>query len=161
MRGICFNACVIVKNNWHKYSDEKPEYGKWVIAYHHLWINEDFNPEGIRIGFITDNLAQDAPKNRFDFCSAHWWDYQDCYVTISKIEIEGREQEFSQEILDSIEPEFWTYAPLFKQADVVDVLKLSKDDTHYLTEINYALDNYYDADKATQLLEWIKNRIIK
>jgi len=104
-----------MKTKWHKYSEEKPEHGKWVIAYHRLWVDEDFNPEGIRLGFVQDNCAQDASKNPYDFVSAYWWDYQDCFITISKFSVEGREEEFGEDILDSIEPEYWTYAPLFNQ----------------------------------------------
>ena len=69
---------------WYKYSDVKPEYGKEVIAYHHLWVDEDFNPDGIRIGLVQDNLASDSDTNKYDFVSAHWWDKQDCYIPISK-----------------------------------------------------------------------------
>ena len=118
MRGICFNGYDLnVLKGWHKFSDEKPPKGVPVIAHHHLWVNEDFNPQGIREGFLMDNLAEDANVCDYDFCSAHWWDYQDCYVTISKIEIEGREQEFSDEIKNSIIPEYWIEIPNFKKED--------------------------------------------
>lgn len=98
---------------WHKFSEELPPHGVPVIAYHHLWVNEDFNPMGIREGFLMDNLAADADIYKYDFCSAHWWDYQDCYMTISKIEIEGHEQEYSDEIKESIIPEYWIEIPEF------------------------------------------------
>ena len=60
--------------NWKKYKEEKPPEGEEVLAYHPSWIDEDFNPRGIRIGFWNGGD---------DFKSAHWWDYQDCYITIS------------------------------------------------------------------------------
>lgn len=42
-----------------------------VLGYHPEWINPDFNPKGIRIGFIGGEGT---------FLSAYWWDYQDTYV---------------------------------------------------------------------------------
>lgn len=60
--------------NWKKFKEEKPSEGEEVLAYHPSWIDEDFNPRGIRIGFWNGGD---------DFKSAHWWDYQDCYITIS------------------------------------------------------------------------------
>lgn len=60
--------------DWKKYKEEKPPEGEEVLAYHPSWIDEDFNPRGIRIGFWNGGD---------DFKSAHWWDYQDCYITIS------------------------------------------------------------------------------
>lgn len=56
--------------NWKKFKEEKPPEGEEVLAYHPSWIDEDFNPRGIRIGFWNGGD---------DFKSAHWWDYQDCY----------------------------------------------------------------------------------
>ena len=102
-----------MKPKWHKFSEELPPYGVEVIAYHHRWVDEDFNPRGFRIGFLQDNLAADADVCKYDFCSAHWWDYQDCYMTISKAEIAGHEQEFSDEIKESIIPEYWIEIPEF------------------------------------------------
>lgn len=37
--------------NWKKFKEEKPSEGEEVLAYHPSWIDEDFNPKGIRIGF--------------------------------------------------------------------------------------------------------------
>lgn len=54
--------------NWKKFKEEKPSEGEEVLAYHPSWIDEDFNPRGIRIGFWNGGD---------DFKSAHWWDYQD------------------------------------------------------------------------------------
>lgn len=38
--------------DWKKYKEEKPPEGEEVLAYHPSWIDEDFNPRGIRIGFL-------------------------------------------------------------------------------------------------------------
>ena len=50
--------------NWKKFKEEKPSEGEEVLAYHPSWIDEDFNPRGIRIGFWNGGD---------DFKSAHWW----------------------------------------------------------------------------------------
>jgi hypothetical protein len=42
-----------------------------VIGYHPDWIDADFNPNGTRVGFFTDD-------GRFQ--SAKWLDYQDTYI---------------------------------------------------------------------------------
>ena len=39
--------------NWIKTEDELPPEGIEVIAFHHKWIDEDFNPNGTRIGFLN------------------------------------------------------------------------------------------------------------
>lgn len=76
---------------------EKPPEGEEVLAYHPSWIDEDFNPRGIRIGFWNGGD---------DFKSAHWWDYQDCYITISHCDCDDNSL-FSDRIKNSIEPELW------------------------------------------------------
>lgn len=42
--------------DWKKYKEEKPSEGEEVLAYHPSWIDEDFNPRGIRIGFWNGEL---------------------------------------------------------------------------------------------------------
>ena len=98
---------------WINFKEQKPPYGVPVLAYHHLWVDEDFNPQGIREGFLEDNLASDEVP--YDFVSAHWWDYQDTYMTISKCNLEGHEQEYGEEILNSIIPEYWAEIPPCKE----------------------------------------------
>ncbi len=95
-----------------KYKEEKPPEGEEVLAYHPSWIDEDFNPRGIRIGFWNGGD---------DFKSAHWWDYQDCYITISHCDCDDNSL-FSDRIKNSIEPELWisldvitNYLPDIKQ----------------------------------------------
>lgn len=48
-----------------------PEFGVEVIAFSPEWIDEDFNPKGIRIGFFDGDGS---------FVSAKWIDYQDSYT---------------------------------------------------------------------------------
>ena len=88
------------KSPWLKYKDKKPEVGVEVIAFNSKWIDEDFNPNGTRIGFLSDD----------GFTSAFWWDYQDCYETISKIHCEGN-KDFYRSHIDNTEPEFWMSIP--------------------------------------------------
>lgn len=86
-----------IKKIGKKYKEEKPPEGEEVLAYHPSWIDEDFNPRGIRIGFWNGGD---------DFKSAHWWDYQDCYITISHCDCDDNSL-FSDRIKNSIEPELW------------------------------------------------------
>lgn len=98
--------------NLMDFKEEKPSEGEEVLAYHPSWIDEDFNPRGIRIGFWNGGD---------DFKSAHWWDYQDCYITISHCDCDDNSL-FSDRIKNSIEPELWisldvitNYLPDIKQ----------------------------------------------
>ena len=52
-------------------ANHQPPYGQEVIGYNKEWINEDFNPSGTRIGFLSD----------VGFHSAKWNNDQDCYDT--------------------------------------------------------------------------------
>ena len=49
-------------------------YGQEVIGYNKEWVEEDFNPSGTRIGFLSD----------IGFISAKWVNDQDCYTTCSE-----------------------------------------------------------------------------
>ena len=90
-----------VDYEWKKYSEEKPPLGQEVLAYHHDWVDEDFNPKGIRIGFQDLSEGSDG-----DFVSSHYWSNQDCYMTIPHSECYDNPS-FSDEIKNSIEPELW------------------------------------------------------
>lgn len=61
--------------NWIKYQDSMPtdEDGE-VLCYSPEWIDEDFNPRGLRVGFMCGS----------GFISAFWWDYQDTYENDEK-----------------------------------------------------------------------------
>lgn len=93
------------KSPWIKYKDENPPFGVEVIAYHHKWVDEDFNPNGTRVGFLGDD----------GFISAFWWDYQDCYETISKSHCESN-KDFYRSHIDNTEPEFWLPIPKFSKS---------------------------------------------
>lgn len=91
-----------LENRYINYQEQKPPFGVEVIAYHHKWVDEDFNPNGTRVGFLGDE----------GFISAFWWDYQDCYETISKLNCESN-RDFYRSHIDNTEPEFWFPIPKF------------------------------------------------
>ncbi|MHA7822490.1 hypothetical protein ACVVIH_06980 [Chryseobacterium arthrosphaerae] len=82
-------------NGWIKIESESdlPDEGIEVLCFNKNWINEDFNLKGIRIGFV----------NCFGWTTAHYWDYQDTYVTISHLDCDNNEG-FSDEIRKNIDP---------------------------------------------------------
>lgn len=62
-------------------------YGQEVIGYNKEWVDEDFNPSGTRVGFLTDT----------GFFSAKWVNDQDCYATCFE---EGDDYKISQILPD-------------------------------------------------------------
>lgn len=102
---------------WNKYDKENlPPEGVEVLAYNSKWVNEDFNPKGIRIGFVIGD----------EFISAHWWDYQDCYITISKTVCEDNPN-FYVHFIDNTEPEYWCEIPKFDALNKWICLQDTKD----------------------------------
>ena len=87
---------------WINYSKQKPPLGEEVIAYNKKWIDEDFNPKGTRVGFLSDN----------GFISAFWWDTQDDYIAIDKSKVDTNPF-FFQRHVDNTEPEYWMEIPKF------------------------------------------------
>lgn len=98
---------------WIKYKEQKPPMGEEVLAYNPNWIDEDFNPKGIRIGFQDVSDGDDG-----DFVSAHYWR---CYMTISHSECDDNPS-FSQKTKNSIEPELWI--PLYHLTDYLPDIKI-------------------------------------
>lgn len=96
------DANFALNNMYINYQEQKPPIGVEVMAYNHKWVDEDFNPNGIRIGFLSDD----------GFTSAFWWDEQDCYETISKLHCED-DEDFFENHIDNTEPEFWFPIPKF------------------------------------------------
>lgn len=91
-----FKKGVEFAQRWISIEDELPKEGEEVLLFNEKWKDEDYNPRGLRIGF----LGADG------FISAHWWNYQDCYMTISKNECEGNSA-YSKEIQEITEPTHW------------------------------------------------------
>lgn len=85
-----------LENQYINYREQKPPLGVEVIAFNRKWIDEDFNPNGTRIGFLNEND---------DFTSVYWWNEQDRY--------EINDGNFYKSPIDNIEPEFWAYIPKF------------------------------------------------
>jgi hypothetical protein len=56
--------------NWILLSKEPPPPCTEVICFKKEWIDEDFNPEGIRVGFMDDDN---------NWTSADWYNDQDTY----------------------------------------------------------------------------------
>ena len=52
---------------WNKVSEKTIPENRNVIAYNEKWISEDINPDGIRIGFMLNNV----------FYSAEWDEHGD------------------------------------------------------------------------------------
>ena len=102
-----------LENRYINYQEQKPPFGVEVIAYHHKWVDEDFNPNGTRVGFLGDQ----------GFISAFWWDYQDCYETISKLNCESN-RDFYRSHIDNTEPEFWFPIPKFIKPPKEQEIKL-------------------------------------
>lgn len=61
-----------LKVKWNKSEEYLPEQGVEVIGFHPDWIDEDFNPQGVRVCFINDDG---------NWWQAWWVDYQDSYET--------------------------------------------------------------------------------
>lgn len=82
-------------NGWIKIEKESnlPETGIEVLCFNENWIDEDFNPNGIRIGFLNDE----------EWITAHWWNYQDTYMTISHSDCDDDES-YGGTIRDNIDP---------------------------------------------------------
>lgn len=59
-------------SDWNDFARNPPEYGVEVLAHAPEWIDPDFNENGVRIGFYTDQGK---------FTSARWNNDQDTYVT--------------------------------------------------------------------------------
>lgn len=85
---------------WINFKEEKPPFGVEVIAYNNKWINEDFNPNGTRVGFLGGD----------GFISSFWLDYQKTYEYNSKLNCESN-KDFYRSNIDNTEPEFWFPIP--------------------------------------------------
>lgn len=57
-------------------NEDLPEQGVPVIGYSKEWIDEDFNPDGIR-----ECCYSGLDVATSEWVSAKWYDYQDCYLT--------------------------------------------------------------------------------
>lgn len=81
--------------NWINVTEKLPEKGYEVLLYNKKWIDEDFNPKGVRVGFLTDLLG---------WISAYWCNYHEEYHTRTSDELEGNLKEYKS--VDQI-PTHW------------------------------------------------------
>ena len=63
--------------NWMILSENKPVSGLEILMYNAKWIDEDFNPNGTRIGFKSDVLG---------YVTAYWCNKHDEYLTRDSFE---------------------------------------------------------------------------
>jgi hypothetical protein len=75
---------------WIRFDAIKPRIGVEVLAFSKKFIHPDYNPKGIRIGFLNED--DNGP-----FISAYYNNSQDCYKTC-----------------EDIEPELWSYITNFE-----------------------------------------------
>ena len=95
---------------WHSFETEKPPIGVLVIAYHHKWINEDFNPIGQRVGFVNEDG---------DFTSV-----QDDYIGLAHWKCDdGDEFDHDSDNIKYIDPEYWTEMPNYNATLIKKVSK--------------------------------------
>jgi len=74
--------------NWIKVSDRLPELGIEVDLYNPKWINEDYNPDGLRIGFLCDVSG---------WVSAYYCSYHDEYHTRTSDEDDKQFEDYQAE----------------------------------------------------------------
>ena len=69
-------------------NENESESGFEYLLYNEKWINEDYNPKGIRIGFLDDVSG---------WVTAKWCNYHDCYHTRTSIEDDVMFEDFKCE----------------------------------------------------------------
>lgn len=80
------------ENVWIDVKEHPLQFGVEVIGYNPAWIDDDFNPNGTRIGFLSDygddnkdgvNVVNDGKITGVrHFCQAKWIDTHDTYITL-------------------------------------------------------------------------------
>ena len=100
-RSINNKYTIIDKNSnlmWHEFKGVSlPPEDVDVLAYNKKWIDEDFNPKGIRIGFREEDRFYSAQRNDDSNYSTHCSDDNDYYDHNGKDEL----------------PEYWVEIPEF------------------------------------------------
>lgn len=88
--------------NWIAIKDKEPEIGIEVLFYNEKWVDEDFNPNGVRIGFRDDIC----------YTSAYWCNYHEDYHT--RTSDEDNDQFELAKAIDQI-PTHWMVIQTFKK----------------------------------------------
>jgi hypothetical protein len=76
------------EEQWINIKDELPESGIEVLLFNEKWINEDWNPKGMRIGFLDDVAG---------WVSSYWCNYHDEYHTRTTDEDDHQFEDFKAE----------------------------------------------------------------
>ena len=61
---IVLNQKMNKNMKWNKVSEKELPFGEEVIAFNEKWIDEDFNPNGTRVGFMQDDGFVSATWNK-------------------------------------------------------------------------------------------------
>lgn len=109
---------------WKKVSESKPDNMVEVLGYSKDWIDE-FNPEGIRVGFWNNN----------GFVSSTWCSEYDCFISISVDEVRKDGNLHDHE--GKTEPEYWTEKPKGPdKQEYFPVSYISRDDVNSVNELS-------------------------
>jgi hypothetical protein len=73
---------------WIPLTEKEPPEGFEVLLYNKNWINEDWNPKGIRIGFLDGVVG---------WVSAYWCNYHDDYHTRTSDEDDKQFEDYKAE----------------------------------------------------------------
>lgn len=80
---------------WIDLKEQQPEAGREVLLYNEKWINEDYNPNGIRIGWFGDVSG---------WVSAYWCNYHEEYHTRDSVD---DDKQFTDSEAENQVPTHW------------------------------------------------------
>ena len=89
-------------SKWISTKSRIPKKGIEVLLFNEKWINEDYNPKGIRIGFLDDVSG---------WTSAYWCNYHDDYHTRTS---DGDNKQFKDFKASNQVPTHWMSIPEYK-----------------------------------------------
>lgn len=67
--------------NWIETKNELPPFGTEVLAYDKTYVDEDFNPEGIRTAYLQEDMPNDYSAK---WVIAMWNPMQDVWETVEE-----------------------------------------------------------------------------
>lgn len=76
-----------MQSSWIKTNEDLPPFGTEVLGYHPTWIDDDFNPEGVRVCYLQEQL--DEPDL---WCIAIWDNDMDNWCNYTQLEKRYDEQ---------------------------------------------------------------------
>ncbi len=96
----------LTDKHWVSVKDNPPEEGIEFLLYNEKWIDEDFNPKGIRVGFL-DGLG--------GWISSHWCNTHDEYHTRISSEDDKQFEDFKGE--NQVPTHYWPLPDKPKQEE--------------------------------------------